>query len=73
MTLVVIWGIIGAVFISFEIMCNKWLMIRRNINGDITGMFFLLVEGTLGTLSLIIATANGKGYNDLGFDGFSMI
>ena len=28
-TLCVIWGIIGAVFYSLEIMCNKWLSSKR--------------------------------------------
>ena len=27
--LTVMWGLIGALFLSFEIMCNKWLMNRR--------------------------------------------
>ena len=55
-TLVVFWGVCGAVFLSIEIMSNKWLMIRRGINGDVSGMCFLLVEGILGTLGLLITT-----------------
>lgn len=56
MLLVVFWGIVGAVFLSFEIMSNKWLMIRRGVNGDISGNFFLLVEGFVGTICLIVTT-----------------
>ena len=28
-TLTVMWGLISALFSSFEIMCNKWLMNKR--------------------------------------------
>jgi len=57
MLLVVLWGLVGAVFLSVEIMCNKWMMVSRGINGDISGMFFLLVEGTIGTICLIVTTS----------------
>lgn len=56
MFLLVILAIIGAIFLSFEIMCNKWLMVSRGVNGAISGMFFLMVEGTIGTICLIITT-----------------
>lgn len=73
MFLVVMWGIIGAVFLSFEIMSNKWLMIRRGVNGDITGNFFLLVEGLVGTICLIVTTYSGSGLHDMSVAGFWMI
>ena len=27
--LTVMWGLVGAVFLAFEILCSKWLMIKR--------------------------------------------
>ncbi len=62
---VVMWGITGAIFLSFEIMANKWLMIRKKVNGDVTGMFFLLVEGTIGSICLLVTTLNGSGLHEL--------
>lgn len=70
---VVMWGISGAIFLSFEIMTNKWLMIRRSVNGDITGMFFLLVEGTIGTICLIVTTASGQGLHELSTASIGMM
>lgn len=73
MFLVVMWGLIGAVFLSIEIMCNKWLMFSRGVNGDISGMFFLLVEGTIGTICLIVTTLQGSGLHDMTGPSFTMI
>ena len=73
MTLLVMWGICGAIFLSFEIMSNKWLMMRRGINGDISGTCFLLVEGILGTVCLIITTAQGSGLHELSGKVFGLV
>ena len=73
MFLVVMYGLIGAVFLSIEIMCNKWLMFSRGVNGDISGMFFLLVEGTIGTICLIVTTLQGSGLHEMTGDSFGMI
>ena len=73
MVIVCIWGIIGAIFLSVEILTNKWLIIRRGVNGDISGMFFLLVEGTIGTVCLIITTIMGSGLHDMTGESFTMI
>ena len=73
MALVVMWGTIGGVFLSFEIMSNKWLMMRRGINGDVSGMFFLLVEGTIGTTCLIITTVQGSGLHELNSKVIGMV
>lgn len=70
---VVIWGIVGAVFISFEIMCNKWLMIKRGVNGDVSGMFFLFVEGLIGSICLIVTTAQGEGLYEMDLAGFLLV
>ena len=60
-TLTVIWGLIGAVFCSLEIMCNKWLMIKRSVNGDISGIAFLFVEGIIGSVCLLVTSLQGDG------------
>ena len=73
MFLVVMYGLIGAAFLSIEIMCNKWLMFSRGVNGDISGMFFLLVEGTIGTICLIVTTLQGSGLHEMTGDSFGMI
>ena len=72
MTLVVFWGVCGALFLSIEIMSNKWLMVRRGINGDVSGMCFLLVEGIVGTLCLLITTLQGNGIHELSPKSFAM-
>ena len=73
MALVVMWGVIGGVFLSFEIMSNKWLMVRRGVNGDISGMFFLLVEGIIGTTCLLVTTWQGGGLHELSSKSFGMV
>ena len=73
MTLVVLWGITGALFISLETMCVKWLMIKRGINGDVSGMFFLLVEGVLGIACLIVTTLQGSGLHELSNKALLMV
>lgn len=73
MAKVIMWSIIGAIVHSFEIMSSKWLMVRRGVNGDMSGMFFLLVEGLLGTLCLIITTAQGDGLYELSLRSFGMV
>ena len=60
-TLTVIWGLIGAIFLSIEIMCNKWLMIKRSVNGDVSGIAFLFVEGIIGSVCLLITSLQGDG------------
>lgn len=73
MVLVVMWGLIGTVMLSFEIMSNKWLMVRRNIFGQKTGLFFMLTEGTIGTVCLIVTSAGGSGLHDLGLNSIGML
>ena len=55
--MVIFYGLIAAIFISIEIICNKWLMIKRQVNGDISATFFLMVEGLIGTICLIVTSA----------------
>ena len=73
MLLVVIYALVVAIFVSFEIMANKWLMLHRGINGDLSGIYFLLVEGTIGTVSLLISTLLGKGLYLLSLESFFMV
>ena len=73
MVLLVIWGIAGTVFLSFEILSNKWLMVRRNVPGNITGVFFMLNEGVLGTICLIIQSTTGAGIRELDASSIGML
>ena len=73
MPLVLIWGLLGTLMLSFEILSNKWLMVRRNVPGNITGVFFMLIEGTLGTICLIIFTATGSGIKALESSSIGML
>ena len=54
-------------------MCVKWLMIKRGINGDVSGMFFLLVEGVLGIACLIVTTLQGSGLHELSNKALLMV
>ena len=72
-TLTVMWGLIAAVFLAIEIMCNKWLMIKRQVNGDISGIAFLFVEGIIGTICLIVTSLQGDGVHLLDTKGHIMM
>jgi len=65
MLMVTFWAIVVAVTVSIEIMCNQWLRIRRRVEGDITGIYYMLVEGTLGTICLVATTLCGSGLHEL--------
>ena len=71
--MVVVWGVLVAIFVSIEIMMNQWLMIRRQINGDISGTFFMLTEGIIGTVCLIITSIAGSGIHEMTGESFGMI
>ena len=59
------WGIIGAVAFSLKLLLTKWLKIKRDVAGDVSGIAMQLVESTLGTICLVITTFQGKGINEL--------
>ena len=73
MLMVAIYAIITALSISFEIMCNQWLRIHRNVPGDVTGTYFLLFEGALGTVCLVILTLMGGGVHELSLASFGFL
>ena len=60
-TLTIMWGLIGALFLSFGIMCIKWLMNKRKVSGDVSGIAFLFVDGIIGTICLIVTSWHGGG------------
>ena len=60
-TLTIMWGLIAAVALALEIMCNKWLMIKRSVNGDVSGIAFLFVEGFIGSVCLLVTSLQGDG------------
>ena len=73
MLLVAIYGITAGVLLSIELMSNKWLMVRRSIFGNVTGIFFLLIEGIIGTICLTVTTFNGGGLYELSQGAFWML
>ena len=36
--LAVMWGIIGAIAFSIKLLLTKWLMIKRHVAGDVSGI-----------------------------------
>jgi len=68
----VVCGIIGALCFSFEGLLTKYL-IQKGVDGDIAGISFLLVEGALGTLCLVVYTLMGHGLYDLTLHSFGML
>ena len=68
-----IWGIIGAIFYSLEIMCNKWLATRRQVSGFLSGVAFLFVEGTIGSICLLVTSLQGDGVFLLNLKGHILI
>jgi drug/metabolite transporter (DMT)-like permease len=62
--MLVLYGLLGAIFLSVEIMLNKY-MGSRNVPGNISGIAFLLVEGLIGTVCLIIYTLMGLGLHEM--------
>lgn len=69
---VIVSGIIGALCFSFEGLLTKYLILK-NVPGDVAGISFLLVEGIIGTLCLIIYTIMGNGLYDLTPSTFWML
>ena len=65
MFLVIIWAVTATISISMGILTLKWLMIRHNVPGDTSGLFFMLTEGVLGSICLAIFSASGKGIQTL--------
>ena len=74
--LVIVFGIVAAIFSAFEVLVSKYLMLRCNISGDISGICFQLFEGLVGTICLIVLSVNGKGVHEFesgGVFGFVML
>ncbi len=55
--------------LSFELLLSKALA-KRGADGRYIGFNFLLAEGVLGTLCLVIATIQGVGFQVISFQGF---
>ena len=61
--MVLIYGILAAFFLTVENMANKHLSMSLGMDskhGATVGAVYLLVEGTLGTIALIIMTIIAK-------------
>ena len=68
----VLYGLVGVILISFEIMLTKWLC-KQGVNGDFSGIIFLFVEGIIGTSCLIVTTLAGTGLHLMTYSGFGLI
>ena len=73
MLMITIYAIIAALSISVEVLINNWLKVHRDVNGDIVGIYVLLVEGIIGTACFIVSTLMGKGLYLIGLHGFGFI
>jgi hypothetical protein len=56
MVLVTVWALTVTVFSCIQITIAKWLSLKRHVPGDIVGAFYMIVEGIIGTICLIIST-----------------
>ena len=56
MIMVTVYAIIIAIAVAIESTLTKWLRIRHEVPGDITGIFIMFVDGVLGTICLIVTT-----------------
>ena len=52
--LVVLFGVIAAIFSAVETLITKYLYERCRVPGDVAGITFQLFEGIIGTLCLIV-------------------
>ena len=73
MVSVTIFAVVAALSISTEVLLNQWLRIYRGVPGDVSGNFFLLFEGVIGTICLIITTAMGSGLHELSLESFGFL
>ena len=60
-------------FSAVTITCCNWLKIKRSIPGDISGTFFMLIDGILGSICLVSSTFNGGGVRELTLISFGML
>lgn len=63
--MVMVYGILASIFLTIENMANKQLSKGLNLDpkyGAIVGMCFLFVEGSMGTIALIVMTICGYGF-----------
>ena len=70
---IVIWGILCAVTVAVESLISKWLNVRHGVQGDIVGIFYMLFEGILGTVCLIVLTLQGEGLHSLAAETIWML
>lgn len=61
-------GSCAAICLTAEMMMARVLS-HRGVDGKFIGMNFLLIQGTIGTICLIIFTAMGEGIYITGLDG----
>ena len=60
--MVMVYGILAAVLLTVENMTNKHLMLGLRMDpklGGLIGIVYLLIEGTIGTIALIVLSIFG--------------
>ena len=58
--IVLLYSLLVAIFLSIQLLVSKTLA-RRGVEGKFIGFFYLLAQGSLGTICLIAATIAGEG------------
>ena len=70
--MVIVFGLLGAIFLSIEVMITKYLG-KQGVQGYMAGFTLLMVEGAIGTVCLIVYTLMGYGMHEATVQGFWII
>ena len=70
---VTVWAITVTIFSCIQITIAKWLSIRRGVAGDIVGVFYMIVEGIIGTICLVVTSMQGSGIYALSSDSIALL
>ena len=69
----VFWAVLVTLLSSCQIMVSNWLKISRNVAGEVAGMFYMLVEGCIGTVCMVVTTLQGSGLHELSLGSRGML
>jgi len=71
--MVTFWALAASFGTCLQLTTAKWLSLRRQVPSDIVGVYFMVVEGLLGTICLVVSTLFGSGLYELEAKGFAML
>ena len=63
--MVTFWAIAASIGSCLQLTTAKWLTLRRQVPSDIVGVYFMVVEGIIGTICLAVTTLFGSGLYEL--------